>query len=160
MNNFDTFPVPFRLFEINTGTVYFAFELKSLDNNTSDQSLKPGIFECIYRCPGMDCRFPCDLSIENLYYFYLSLDTAYDIEFSKNTKAVLDADNKESTHIEFAFDDKCRCTVSGRIQNKAIAYPSGITVSFPVEQSDVCDVLTSLESFFRAWKQLQGGTIL
>ena len=159
MDNFDTFALPFRLFEINTGTVYFAFEMKTLDNYASDQSLKPGIFECIYRCPGMDCRFPCDLSIEILYYFYLSLDTAYDIEYSKNAKAVLDADNKERTHIEFAFDDKCRCTVSGRIQNKAIAYPSSIFVSFPVEQSDVCDVLTSLESFFRAWK-LQGGTIL
>lgn len=102
---------------------------------------------------------PCAISIESLYYFYLSLDTAYDIEFSKKAKAVLDADNKESTHIEFAFDDKCRCTVSGRIQNKVVAYQSGITVSFPVEQSDVCDVLTSMESFFRAWK-LQGGTIL
>ena len=159
MDNFDTFPVPFRLFEINTGTVYFAFELKTLDNKTSDQSIKPGIIECIYRCPGMDCRFPCAISIESLYYFYLSLDTAYDIEYSKNAKAVLDADNMESTHIEFAFDDKCRCTISGRIQNKAVPFQSGITVSFPVEQSDVCDVLTSLESFFRAWK-LQGGTLL
>jgi hypothetical protein len=159
LEHISSFSLPFRLFEINTGTMYLAFELKTLDSNTSDQSIKPGTFECIYRCQGMDCRFPCTLSIESLYYFYLSLDTAYDIEFSKNAKAVLDADNKDSTHIEFAFDDKCRCTVSGRIQNKAVPFQSGITVSFPIEQSDVCDVLTSMESFFRAWK-LQGGTIL
>lgn len=37
-----------------------------------------GQFEVSYSCSGIDSRFECDITIGNLYSFYLQLDNAYE----------------------------------------------------------------------------------
>ena len=146
---------PYRLMEINNGDVFFALECKELSSFGSEDNLS-GTFEIIYKCSGMDCHFECDISIGNIYYFYLELDTAYDIMFCKNAKAVLSSYNNDRTDLVIEFDDKCNCTASGKIRNKSDQYRSGIEFTMNVEQSDVCDALVSIDEFLIEMHRLKG----
>ncbi len=136
-----------RLFEIENDDSYFALEYKS------------GSFEVIYRSCGIECRFECDTSAENVFYFYMSLDTAYDIEFARNSKAVLSGMDADNTQLTFQFDDKCRCKVSGHIRNKSARYRNGFEFEMDIEQSDVCSVLISLDKFLKEYKQIHGNIL-
>ena len=155
MDFFSDLSLPFRLIEINTGNEFFELECKELKLFGSEESLS-GTFEVIYKCSGMDCHFECDITIGNVYYFYLELDTAYDIMFSKNSKVVLSDYNNDRTSIVFQFDDKCRCKAFGKIKNKSDQYRSGIKFTMNVEQSEICDALVSLDKFFRELKRVKG----
>ena len=154
---FSNLSFPFRLIEINTGNAYFALESKELKSFGKEENLS-GTFEIIYKCSGMECHFECDITIGNVYYFYLELDTAYDIMFSKNSKAVLIDYNNDRTSIIIQFDDKCRCTAVGKIKNKLDQYRSGIEFTMNVEQSEVCDMLVSLDKFFSELKRIKGNS--
>ena len=160
MNFYDDIVLPIRLIDIQMGDKCFILEFKDFVRNTNDNSICRskllGIFEITYKCNGMSCCFECDMSIGNLYYFYLELDTAYDIEFSTNAKAILSDYNSDKTNIIVQFDDKCRCELSGHIKNKIDNYRSGIEFTINIEQSDVCDILVKLDKFLREMKQIQG----
>ena len=152
---FGDLSLPFRLIEINTGDEFFALECKELKSFGSEENLS-GTFEVIYKCSGMDCHFECDITIGNVYYFYLELDTAYDIMFSKNSKAVLSDYNNDKTSVVFQFDDKCRCKAFGKIKNKTNQYRSGIKFTMNVEPSEISDALVSLDEFLSELKRVKG----
>ena len=134
MEDFNGLSLPFRLIELNSGEQLFALECKEIRTLGSKEELS-GTFEVIYKCNGMDCHFECDITIGNIYYFYLELDTAYDILFSKNAKAVLNDYNNDRTNIVFEFDDKCRCKAHGTIKNRSDQYRSSIEFTMSADQS-------------------------
>ena len=157
MEEHNSLALPVRLFAVQNGKEQIALDLLALQ--PEKDIFRSGEFAVSYQCEGMDCRFACDLTVENVYYFYTQLDTAYDILFSKNAKAVLQDDRNAHTQIAAAFDETCRCTVSGEIRNKAVQYKSGIAFSMQWEQSDVCDTLISLERFFVEFRRIYGKTV-
>ncbi|MBQ8967214.1 hypothetical protein [Ruminococcus sp.] len=155
MEDFNGLSLPFRLIELNSGEQLFALECKEIRTLGSKEELS-GTFEVIYKCNGMDCHFECDITIGNIYYFYLELDTAYDILFSKNAKAVLNNYNNDRTNIVFEFDDKCRCKAHGTIKNSSDQYRSSIEFTMSAERSEICDALVSIDKFLNELSQVKG----
>ena len=155
LDNFNGISLPFRLIGLNSGDQLFALECKEIGTFGRKEDLT-GTFEVIYKGSGIDCRFECDITIGNIHYFYSELDTAYDILFSKNAKAVLSDYNNDKTNIVFEFDDKCRCKAFGTIKNRSDQYRSGIEFTMSAEQSEICDTLAALDKFLNELRKVKG----
>ena len=154
--------LPFRLIDVNTGNDSFVFEFKEFDKGQTDFSIKngglTGKFGIIYRCIGIECQFECDITIGNVYYFYIDLENAYDIQFGKNIKVILkdysDVDNR--TCLTFEFDKTGHCIINGYFKNKFSQYMSGVEFSIEIDQTYIAKMLVSFEMFFNELKRIQG----
>lgn len=150
------------MIDINTGTEHFIFQFTSFDENQTDYTIKmggvTGKFGIIYQSKGIDCNFECDITIGNVYAFYLSLDTAYDIMFGRNSVAALENyGTLNRTALKFRFDKRGHCFVDGHFKNKDDLYKSGISFSsFEIYQSDITGILKSMDIFFQEIRRIQG----
>ncbi|MDO4863630.1 MAG: hypothetical protein Q4A05_05610 [Ruminococcus sp.] len=156
-----TLELPYKLIDICRGYEHFVFTFKRFDENQSEYSIKnggvTGDFEISYECKGVKCNFECDITIGNLYYFYIELDNAY--QCCKNSIAILNnyGETLNRTKLTFRFDKLGHCFISGFFKNKENSYRSGIIFDdIEIDQTYIPEILVSLENFFTELKRIQG----
>ena len=163
MNINSTLELPYKLIDIGDRNERFIFAFKCFDENQTEYSIQAGgvtgKFEITYKCSGIESNFECDLTIGNLYYFYIELDTAYDIKFCKDSVAILKdcSETLNRTKLMFRFDKLGHCFVEGCFKNKGNNYRSSISFEdIEIDQTFIPDILISLEKFFDELKRIQG----
>lgn len=116
--------LPYNVIDIDTGNEHFILQFDSFDDNQSDYSIKmggvTGKFSINYHSNGINCNFKCDITIGNVYVFYLELDTAYDILSGRNATAVLENYDETLNHTNLIFNfDKCGyCNICNAVCKK------------------------------------------
>jgi len=115
-----------------------------------------GDFEIAYKCSGIESNFECDMTIGNLYYFFIALDNAYDIQNCNNNIVTLEnyGSSKRSV-LTLKFDNGCYF-VSGYFKNKNNKYNSSISFNFQIFLADIIEILISLDNFFSEIRRIQG----
>lgn len=153
-----TLKLPYDLIDINTGNERFIFRFKAFDDNRSAHSIqKSGItgrFNVIYQSRGMDCDFECDVTVGNVYAFFISLDSAYDIMSGRNAVASLEGSGR--TELTVRYDNKGYCFTKGHFRNKENRYQSGISFSFETDPSYIAAAVFSMNDFFNELIRIQG----
>ena len=156
------FTLPYDLICIQDGGMQFRLTFKCFDENQTAYSIQTGgltgTFEVTYQCAGMDCQFECDMTIGNLYYFYIALENGYECLPGIEPVAVLknDGETRNRTNLTFTFDKQGHINVNGCFRNKCDGYHSGIVFELQIDVSYIYDILSALESFFDALKRIQG----
>lgn len=160
-----TIELPYNLIDIDTGNERFIFRFNDFDDNQTDYSIKTygvtGKFGVVYQCRGTDCRFECDITVGNIFDFYMSLDTAYDIMFGKNSSAILTnyGNTLDRTNLTIKFDNKGHCYADGYFKNSDNKYKSGFFFSFEFDRIYVSDMIVSMDKFFTELRRIQGHNI-
>ena len=156
------FELPYKLIDIRDDSEQFILAFKCFDKNQTEYSIQTGgvsgIFEVTYKCCGIECQFECDLTIGNLYYFYIELENVYECLPGIEPVAVLKnyGETPDRTNMTFRFDKLGHCIISGLFRNKSNCYKSGIIFDISIDISFIYDILGSLEKFFDELKSIQG----
>ena len=153
--------LPYKLIDISDGTERFVLSFKEFDKGQTGHSIKKGgvtgSFEVTYRCSGIDSRFECDVTVGNLYYFYIELENVYECLPGTEPAAVLtNYGTTDRTDMTFRFDGAGHCQVSGRFMDKENGYKSGVIFDICMDVSYIYDILGSLKEFFDELKRIQG----
>ena len=153
--------LPLDLIDIDTGSGRFILRFIAFDKGQNEYSVKQsgitGSFGIVYQSCGMQCEFPIDLTVGNLYLFEYQLDDAYDIMFGRNASAVLENyGTLNRSKFSVVFDKRGRCTAKGHFKNKNNGYTDGISFSAELDQSCIPDMLGSMMRFFDKLRELQG----
>lgn len=149
--------LPYDLIDLKTGNEHFVLQFSGFDENQTDYSINmggvTGKFNVIYQCRGMDCNFRCEITVGNVYEFYISLDSACN---AMSGKASLNYYSPDRSSLTFTLDKKGHCLVEGSFKNKDNFCKSGVTFSFETDQTYITGILKSMEIFFRELKRIQG----
>ncbi|MBO4865274.1 MAG: hypothetical protein J5582_01705 [Ruminococcus sp.] len=160
--NTDIIELPCTLIDIGDRDERFTLIFDRFDEGLTEHSVKShglsGRFKAVYKCRGMDCCFDIDLTIGNLYYFSYDLDTAWDINFGRNSNAVLRSYGEPPFRSElvFAFDDSGKCTVSGQFRTSENRFRSGISFEMEADRSVISSQIAAMEKFFDKLSEIQG----
>ena len=140
--------LPLTLIDTGFGDERFMLECTGCDTlRNGDLS---GRFEVVYKSRGMDCRFECELTAEDIYLFFRELDNAWDIKYAKNSEAVLRSSyHSERSELRFVFDEKCKCHISGKFANRSDGYKSSISFETDVDLSVIPEILVGCDSLFQ-----------
>lgn len=148
--------LPYVLIDISEWDEHFIFQFNEFDGNQTDYLT--GTFGIVYSGKGMECSFECDITIGNVYDFYISLENAY--EYIKGGKAVLsNYGSLNRSNLSVAFDGKGHCEVTGKFLNADNFYKSGISFLFSLAQTHINDILIKMETFFKKLRRIQGNNI-
>ena len=75
IENDSSIELPYKLIDIAMGKERFVLSFIRFARHQDSFSIKrgglTGDFEVAYQCEGMDCKFECDITMGNLYTFYL-----------------------------------------------------------------------------------------
>lgn len=154
--------LPYMLIDIKEGNEQFTLYFKSFDEHQSVYSINAGgvtgVFEVAYSCLGMDCRFECDITMGNLYSFYLQLENVYECLPGIVPFATLENyGSLEHTNLTFKFDKLGHVKVNGRFMNKEAHYNSGIVFDVSIDAFyNITYIINSLKYFFEEIKRIQG----
>lgn len=154
--------LPYRLIYIKEGSTEFGLYFKSFDEHQSEYSINAGgvtgTFEVAYSCLGMDCRFECDITMGNLYSFYLQLENVYECLPRVVPIATLENyGSLERTNLTFKLDKKGHVQVNGRFMNKDANYSSGIQFDVSMDAFyNITYIINALKRFFEELKRIQG----
>ena len=157
-----TIELPYNVIDIDTGDEHFILQFDSFDDNQSDYSIKmggvTGNFSINYYSNSVNCNFKCDITVGNVYLFYVELDNAYDILSGRNAVAVLkNYGSLNHSNLMFTFDKRGHCNVDGEFKNKSNQYKNGINFSFELDQTgNITPILNSMEVFFQELRRIQG----
>ena len=151
--------LPYRLIDIEEADENFIFQFNEFDDKQTDYSIRTGgvtgKFGIVYSGKGMECSFDCDITVGNVYDFYISLENAY--EYIKGGRAMLsNYGSLNRTNLSVAFDGKGHCEVTGKFLNKDNFYKSGISFSFSLDQTHISDILLKMDTFFKELYRIQG----
>ena len=153
---------PYELIHIQDQEKQFIFSFKCFDDNQTEHSIQTGgvtgKFEMTYKCRGIESQFECDITIGNLYCFYIELENVYECLPGIEPVAVLKnyGETLNRTNMTFTFDKCGHCIVDGCFKNMYDGYNSGIIFEFQIDMSYIYDILNSLEHFFDELKRIQG----
>ena len=154
--------LPYELIRINEGSGQFGLYFKSFDENQSEYSISAGgvtgKFEVEYNCLGMDCKFECDITMGNLYSFYLQLENVYECLPGIVPIATLENyGSLDRSNLTFKFDKMGHVQVNGRFMNKDAHYSSGILFDVTMDAFyNITYIINTLKSFFEELKRIQG----
>lgn len=154
--------LPYNLIDIAMGKEQFVLSFIRFARHQDTFSIKrgglTGDFEVAYQCEGMDCKFECDITMGNLYTFYIELDNAFDCLAGTDSVAILqnNADKPVHSKMSFEFDKTGHCIVDGCFMNRNNCYKSGITFGMTIDNIFISEILTSLREFFSALEKIQG----
>ena len=151
--------LPYRLIDIAESGEQFIFKFKEFDDKQTEYSVSmgglTGKFGIIYIGKGMNCEFNCDITIGNVYDFFMSLDSLY--ENFGCSKAILENyGSLNRTYLSVAFDKKGHCEITGNFLNEDNFYQSGISFSFSLDQTYISDMLGRMDIFFEELYCIQG----
>ena len=153
-----TLPLPYQLFDYQTGDAQFTFSLVTLDEKRGSVS---GEFEAVYQSGGMDCRFPCDITLETLYPFYIALDNAFDVYTGKDPVVILEGSGatQHRSRITLRFDKKGHTIVNGQLMNRDTGCQSGICFrDVVIDNLYMTELIGSLMKFYDALKDIRGNS--
>ena len=160
--NRSSIELPYKLIDIGMGKEQFVLSFVRFARHQDSFSIKrggfTGDFEVSYQCEGMDCKFECDITMGNLYTFYLELDNAFDCLAGTDSVAILqnNADKPMHSKMSFEFDKTGHCIVNGCFMNRNNCYKSGITFDMTIDNIFISEILVSLKEFFSALEKIQG----
>ncbi|MBR1530147.1 MAG: hypothetical protein IJ642_12745 [Oscillospiraceae bacterium] len=147
--------LPYALITLSDDHRKFIFQCLSIDYNT--MYVKFGI---IYRSPEVNAKFSCDITIGNVYDFYVSLDMAYDLLDGTETKAVLETyGSLDRTEFSVEFDRKGHCTLKSRFLSRESHYQNGINFQMKLDQSYLIDSMKAMSRFFKELSEIQGNSV-
>ena len=154
--------LPYDLFSIDLGETQFVLQFLKF-HEQDDYSIRmgglSGDFGSSYRDKAFSCSFGCDITVGNVYDFYIALDTAWDILGCRvGSSAVLsDYGNfLKRSRLSVTFDKKGHCSIEGSFKSKESAYQSGIFFSFEADQTYISENLNSLDYFLHELAEMQG----
>lgn len=149
--------LPFPLIDIREPQRHFTFQFLEFDGNQSDFSVKmggvTGRFGIEYACEGLNCSFPCDITIGNVYEFYQALRTCYD---QINGIAVLEDYSRERTKLTIEFDRHGHCEINAAFHNGADHYQSSVGFHLVNDQTCIPPILAAFQKFFAELSNIQG----
>jgi len=153
--------IPYKIIDISENTEQFILSFKSFDSNQTDYSINlggvTGEFEIIYNCNGIKSQFEIDVTIGNMYTFYVQLEKAYECLCEANNVAILENyGSLDRANMSFEFDKKGHIIVKSKFMNKNTLYKSGISFEMQIETWDVHNILICLHHFFEELKRIQG----
>lgn len=153
--------LPYDLIDVDTGNEHFIFRFNAFDDNQTDYSIErggvTGKFGVVYKCNGIDCSFECDITVGNVFDFYKSLDSAYDIMSGRNSSAFLtNYGSLDRTKLTINFDNRGHCFADGYFKNAGNQYKSGIFFAFEIDSIYVQDMVCSMDKFFTELIRIQG----
>ena len=154
--------LPYKLIDIHEAGEQFTLSFKEFDPDQSDYSIKRGgligTFEVTYNCGGINSQFVCDMTIGNLFAFYVQLENCHECLPGTKPIAVLeDYGSDKHTNMTFNFAKKDRVVISGSFLNGYTIYRSGIQFEMEIDTFYVIsEILNSLEIFFSEIKRIQG----
>lgn len=154
--------LPYTLICIKEGSTQFGLYFKSFDEHQNEYTINAGgvtgTFEIAYSCLGMDCRFECDITMGNLYSFYLQLENVYECLPGIVPIATLENyGSLERSNLTFTFDKKGHVQVNGRFMNKDTQYCSGILFDVSMDAFyNITNMINALKYFFEELKRIQG----
>ena len=154
--------LPYKLIDIHEDGEQFALSFKEFDSGQSDYSIErgglTGKFEVTYNCCGINSQFECDMTIGNLFDFYIQLENSHECLSGTDSIAVLeDYGSDKRTNMTFNFLNNNRVVISGNFLNSNTLYKSGIQFEMEIDTFYVIsETLNSLEYFFNELKRIQG----
>lgn len=156
-----TIELPFKLIEIDKGGEQFVFAFKCFNDDQNDYSIEmggvTGKFEITYCCPGINSGFQCDLTVGNVYQFYLDLDNAYNIQLGKDVKVIMHDYSEDRTILTFSFDKTGHCVVSGFFKNDENGCRNGICFDeIEIDQTEIPPMLSAMKKLFIELERIQG----
>lgn len=149
--------LPFKLIDIREPQRHFTFQFLKFDGNQTDFSVKmggvTGRFGIEYACEGLQCGFPCDITVGNVYEFYQSLQTCYD---QINGIAILEDYSRERTKLTVEFDHNGHCKINASFYNGADCYQSGLCFRLSTDQTCIPPILAAFRQLFKELSNIQG----
>lgn len=152
--NDNIFELPYKLIDIDMGDECFSLAFIKFDY--IKHNVVTGDFEIAYKCNGIESKFECDMTIGNLYCFFISLDNAYDIQSCKNNVVTIENYGSSKRSVLTIKFDNGHYFVSGYFKNKNNLYNSSISFNFEIFLTDIVEILISLDNFFREIRKIQG----
>lgn len=129
------------ILNVNTGRESFVLQYEAEENEIYIQ----------YECKGINARFKCDITAEEIRDFYRAFDTAYDIMAGKETVTVMDNHGGiNRCTLEVKLDEKGDCFITGSFKNKDDHYKSGIKFEFFVDRTFVTEMIISMDKYLYA----------
>lgn len=151
--------LPYPLIDIENSGEHFIFRFVSFDKGQTEYSIEnggiTGQFGIKYAGNGMNCEFPCDITIGNVRDFAVLLEDAYD-KLDIQKVELSNYGTLDRSYLSISFDKKGHCEISGRFDNKNNMYNSGIRFSFSIDQSFIASTLHNMDLFFEEIYRLQG----
>lgn len=149
---------PFKLIDFHFEAFSFGFLFKEFDEGQSDYSIEhggvTGVFSVAFNEEGLNAEFPCDVTVGNVYSFFVQLRECYK---NINGSAILEDYSKERVHIEVIFYNNGYCGVDIDVANYSLDNSCGkIKVNFQCNQSYWGDIIDNFNMFFTELARLQG----
>ena len=153
--------LPYKLMDIGMDDEHFTLSFKRFKAHQDSFSIKrsglAGDFEVYYKCSGMENRFECDLTVGELYCFYIELDNVYDGLPGTKPVAILESNSGTQERTKMTFSgDKGKYFISGIFRNRDNCYKSGIIFDMELGAVFMGDILGTLEKFFKYLEEMQG----
>ena len=153
--------LPYKLMDIEMDDERFTLSFKSFKAHQDSYSIKrsglAGNFEVYHRCSGSESRFECDLTVGELYCFYIELDNVYDGLPGTKPVAILESNSRTQERTKMTFrPDKGKFLISGLVRNRDNGYKSGIIFDMEIDTVFVVEMLVTLENFFKKLEEIQG----
>ena len=154
--------LPYDLFSLDLGETQFVLQFLNF-HEQDDYSIQvgglSGDFGIFYKDKAFSCRFRCDITVGNLYDFYIALDNAWDILGCREGSSAVLSDYShflKRSRLSVTFDKKGHCSIEGSFKSKESAYQSGIFFSFQADQTYISENLNSLDYFLHELAEMQG----
>ena len=157
--------LPYKLMDIEIDDERFTLSFRSFKAHQDSYSIKrsglAGNFEVYYKCSGMENRFECDLTVGELYCFYIELDNVYDGLPGTKPVAILESNSETQERTKMTFrPDEGKFLISGLFMNRDNCYKSGIFFDMKIDTlfvpQLVGEILAALENFFKELENIQG----
>lgn len=152
--------LPFSLIDLHVQNERFQFQFLQFHEEQTEESIRmggvTGEFGIVYEGAGMHCAFRCDITVGNVYDFYLALNDAYQALDGRTAVLKNYGDLLNRTRLAVRFDRHGHCTLEGMIQNKENHYRSGVIVSLQTDQTGLSASLRAMRTFFGELQRIQG----
>lgn len=143
----------------STSDEHFVFRFLKFNDGQTDYSVQKGgltgQFGIEYHGRDLDCEFPCDIAMSNVYEFYHALDDEYD-GMGNGTVILQNYGAEERTLVRFNTYKPGHTRVEGRVLNRDTLYQSGIVFGFDIDQSYIPDIIFAAKTFFDEIHRIQG----
>ncbi len=153
--------LPYKLIDLHEEGEEFSLSFKDFDSDQSNHSIEKfgvtGTFEVTYCSGGINSQFECDMTIGNLYDFYIQLENVY--ECLPGIEPIATLENYGSLNrasMTFNFDKKGHVIINGKFMDSKNEYKSGIIFEKEIDTVYITEILTSLNIFFEELKRIQG----
>lgn len=149
--------LPYKIIGLNYNSESFCFYFAGFDEGQSDYSVRTGgvtgKFGIELREKDLNTNFICDLTVENVFYFYRDLQKCCE---TLSGEAVLSDYSAKRTNIAFVFDKFGHCNINGFARNIYSGFNIALRFKIRSDQSFIPAVLDRLSILFDEIARIQG----